>query len=314
MEPNRLKMILEDYEAYLQAEKQMAAPSIHQYVQAVRRFLGLARARPEALLLPPKWDWPQMDRRALEIHLNHLREQGFKPISVPLHIAALRNFFAWLHQQGFIRKSPARNLSSNYKVQTPAAPQGEAQTVAQMLMEAAPHRRPLAQSRIRLVLATLYGSMLPPRKVFHIQGLTQTQDQCALILADGDEKSFTVGETWGRLIDAYTTARSATLEALGLPTPPGEHPFWVDETGKAVSPERLGRHVRQEMTAAGLSGGATALAKLGGVHFRQNGGDVRSLQQLMGYKRLGSLDGMPKPAFKALQAQFNQFHPRHKPR
>ena len=103
-----LDTILSEYAAYLQAEKGMAEATRRGYLAAVNSLLEVARAFPRRLHLPADWGLEHLDKRALEIYLNHLHEERGRALStVALQAGALRAFFGFLQRRGYVGPHPA---------------------------------------------------------------------------------------------------------------------------------------------------------------------------------------------------------------
>ncbi|MBI4084202.1 MAG: site-specific integrase [Candidatus Lambdaproteobacteria bacterium] len=311
MEPLELSTVYREFAAYLQVEKGIAAATRRAYLKATERFLALCAGQPGALLLAPDWALAQLDRRAVEMHLGSLRtRRGWKTSSIALQATALREFFRFLHLKGHVAKNPLRGLRIGRVLQVPAPPAGDEAAVRALFPEASAG---LAELRLALLLELLYGCALRPAQAYRLTGID---------LAPGEREARLVfGETalgvplsaagCGR-VARYLEARRRALAGGGAPAglAPAAVPFWVDERGRACSPARLARAVARAMERAGLGGGAPALRQLAARHFRERGADVRSVQRLLGARRLGTLDRFQPPEFRDVVAQFRRLHPR----
>ena len=125
--------IVSEYVSYLQDEKGMAEPTCRGYQTAVTSLLAVARAHPRRLYLPKEWQLAHLDKRALEIYLNHLREErGWAPSTVALQASALRSFFAFLQSRGHVERNPARHLLPKLPPRNDTPPEGEEATVRRL--------------------------------------------------------------------------------------------------------------------------------------------------------------------------------------
>jgi len=296
-----LKKVFNEYSAYLQAEKGLAAATRRGYLKAAQRLLETAQRRPQGLLLPADWEWRHLDKRALEIYLNALRDtRGWKPASVSQQATALRAFFHCLQVKGHVARNPLRGLGPRLPPRHPAHPEGEVAAV-RALFQGRPET--LAEARTQLVLELLYGGGLRPAQAYRVQALQLRPDAVRLRLGE-EELELPLSTEGLARARAYLAARRAVVGRRA------EAPFWVDGGGRACSAAQLGRAVRQAMERAGLPGTPATLRLLAARHFSEQGGDVRSVQRLLRAKRLGTLDRYRPMEFRDVSEQLRRFHPR----
>jgi site-specific recombinase XerC len=301
--------IVSDYAKYLQAEKGLGASAQRSYVGAAESLLALARARPGQLFLPRDWGLEQLDKRALEVYLNHTREaRGWAPATVAMHAGALRAFFAFLQSRGLVERNPARSLLPKLPPRHLTAPAGEEEAVRALFRRPARRGKPrLTEAREQLLLELCYGAALRPAMIHRIRSLRVLPRAGLLRIAAGEETLDVPLAAAGlerarRYLEARREATGGKRRAA----------FWVDERGAACNPARLTRQVRAAMERVGLHGGPTLLRQLAARHFAERGGDTRSVQRLLRAKRLGSLDRYAPPDFQSVLRQFRQIHPRQR--
>jgi site-specific recombinase XerC len=304
MDQTTLTTIVSEYAAHLQAEKGLAAVTQEGYLAAVRAFLGRAAADPASLYLPAEWDLASLDKRALELHLNALRDRhGWKPESIAQQASALHAFFRYLQERRYIPHDPGRSLRPRLAEGPPRPPEGEEVAVLRLLA------RPgdtLESTRLLGLVELLYGAGLRPVQAYAITALTLDERDHSLTAEVPDAVLHAVVSEAGfaRLLGYLTQRRQVAGND-------GAAPFWIDRRGRACTPGRLARQIKQAMEAEGLAGGPAVLRQLAARHFAERGGDLRSLQRLLRTKRLGQLDRFqPDAPFRDLVAQFHKAHPR----
>ncbi|HEX7928831.1 MAG TPA: phage integrase N-terminal SAM-like domain-containing protein [bacterium] len=304
MDQTTLAAIVTEYAAHLQAEKGLAPVTQEGYLTAVKAFLGRAMADPAALLLSPDWDFPALDKRALELHLNALRDrQGWKPESIAQQASALHSFFRYLQERHYIPHDPGRSLRPRLPEGPPPPPEGDEAAVLRMLQGPGDT---LESARLLALVELLYGAGLRPAQAYGVSALEldERDHSITATLPDGPLQATVSVDGFERLL-GYLTARRAIVGN------DGGAPFWVDRRSRACTPGRLARQIKQAMEAEGLDGGPAALRQLAARHFAERGGDLRSLQRLLRTKRLGQLDRFqPDAPFRDLVAQFRKAHPR----
>ncbi|MBI3994106.1 MAG: site-specific integrase [Candidatus Lambdaproteobacteria bacterium] len=295
--------IVNEYARYLQAEKGIAAATRQGYRRAVTAFLALCAARPEALLLPPGWTLERIDKRSVEVYLTYLRrERGWRPASIARQVTALRSFFAYLQRQGLVTRNPLRTLQPDVPPADAEPPQGDEAAVLR-LFDVAPVT--LAQCRLLAVLELGYGLALRPSQIYAVREL-RVGARGGLVHIALEEQTLALQASPGGLRRLRDYLRQRRRIAQGR----ADAPFWIDERGRAVKPVRLARAATEAMTGVGLNGGLRHLRQLAALHFRERGGDVRSLQRLLRAKRLGRLDRYEPPAARDVVALFRLAHPR----
>ncbi len=290
-----------EYSTYLQAEKGIAETTRRSYLNVARDCIGKIAGRPEDFLLPPQWGWADIDRRAIEIYLNHLRDdRGWKSSSLRQQASALRAFFGFLQARGHIAANPIRSLFPPAPPREPAIPEGE-ETAARALFDQPAGG--LKQARLLAVLELIYGGGLRPSLVYGLRSARAGAAEVRLTADEGVLKLPLSRAGAARLRDYLALRAAATGKSRRAS-------LWVDDRGHAVSPARLARAVKRAMERAGLEGGGRELRQLSARHFRERGGDVRSLQRFLRAKRLGTLDRFAAPDYQEIAREFRRLHPR----
>ena len=303
MKQHSTEKILNQYGQHLQVDKLLSPASVKGYLGAARIFLLTCRTQGAALLLPDDWVWADLDKRAAETYLRHLEEvRHWKPGSIAFQLSALRALFRFLQARGLVERNPAVGLKAKGVIPPPAPIEGEEEAVRRLF--AAPARS-LASARVQLCMELLYGAGMRPSHVARIRQI-QHRDQQDLIRVDIDGKHIDLP------ISTEGKARLQRYEKLRteLAMAGREVPFWVDDSGRAVSAERLARAVKKELARVDLQGGPSLLRKLAALHFRQRGGDLRSTQQLLGTRRVGGMERYAQVEYLEVWKRFKQSHPR----
>ena len=309
MNHTSFKKILSEYSEYLQEEKQLRPSSVKLYLEAIRGLVAVLSNRPEALLIPIEWQWQDVDKRALEMYLNTLtKERDWRPNTQALQATALRTFFGWLARQGLLERSPARNIKPHVPRGTPSVPEGGEETVQRLFPGAANN---LDEARRQAVLELLYGGLLRPGLVYQASEINISKDGAGIDLTSGGETlAVSLSKHGIARIVSYLRMRKALSEVPAGDTEGGEAPLWLDSRGRTCRPPRLAREVKRAMEAAGLTGSGHDLRLLAARHFRERGGDLRTLRHLLGAKRLGELDRYGQMDFQTVANQLRSIHPR----
>jgi integrase/recombinase XerC len=324
MEATALTAIVNEYASHLQAEKGLAAPTRERYVALARGLLALCASEANALFLPDDWELQHVDRRVVETFLNTLKEErGWKPMSVAYYITSLSAFFRFLKARHHISVNPCARLRPRLDGGLGSPPEGATKAVLKMLDAEADT---LDGARRALLIELLYGASLKPSQAYGVTALEPDAAQARVRLRIGDTWSVHSLSLAGiARAERYLALRGEVLPSQGENDAPVEPapdsdaesdaarptPFWLDRRGRACSPQRLARQVTRAMQAVGLTGGPASLRVLAAKHFGEQGADIRSVQQLLGARRLGQLDRFQPPSdLKHLMTQFRRAHPR----
>jgi site-specific recombinase XerD len=303
--------ILSAYATHLAETRGFAEGTCKAYVAAARELLELLQARPHALLLPADAGLDALDRRALEIHLNHLRDaRGWRPATLAAHLRGLRALFEWLLLAGHVSADPTHGLRIGTEPNPTPLPEGDEARIHALFEQAGPG---LAGARLGLLLELIYGGGMKPIAAYGVQALQcdAAKGVARLRAAQGNLELPLTGDGLARA-EAYLGQRRAVLERMGE-GPEDEAPFWIGARGRGLGATALGKQVRAAMERAGFSGGAAALRRLAARHFRDRGADLRSLQRFLGARRLGGLSPYGQADFRRVAEELRRIHPRREP-
>jgi len=306
MQQELLTTIFTEYQAYLQEEKGLAEKSRQGYLRAARRFLNQCQAMPKALYLPADWGLDDLDKRALEIYLEHLRrERKWKERSLSQHASAIKSFFAYLHRRGLIARNPVRNLQPQYRRHTPDTPEGEQEAVRKLFGGRAGG---LSPSRTRMVMELIYGAGFRPSKAYRVQGLEPLpgadEDEAPnlrVLLAEGPHEVRLTAAGLGR-VEQYLAQRARVAGPAD--------PFWVNANGSPRGEQLLARDIKAAMEQVGLEGKPSLLWQLAARHFMERGGDLRSARTLLGARHLGAMERYARKDPREWLRKLREIHPR----
>ena len=306
-----LDSLTTDYSTFLQDEKGMAPSSRRSYLRAVANFLKIAQSQPERLFLPPDWAYAatpdealrQLDKRAVESYLNHLRiDKGWRPASLALQASALRSFFSFLQSRGHVERNPARSLKPRIPPREEIRPEGDEDAVLRLFTL---EGNTLGGARVLLLMELMYGGALQSSQVYAIRSLKVVRGEGKVKIETSD-LSLAVALGAGGL----ERARRYLEHRKGVVGRKKKAAFWVGENGAGLPAAQLAREIKREMERAELEPRPSLLRQLAARHFAERGGDTRSVRELLRAKRLGSLDRYAPISHKDVFRQFREIHPR----
>lgn len=299
METKVLQSLVYEYSRYLQDEKGLADTTCSGYLKQAEDCLSFLTIHADQVFLPKNWNWGDLDRRAVEMYMGQLRP-NMKPSTLHRIAGSLRSFFKFLETRGHIRKNILLGFSPGAPALDAPLPEDDTEAVQAMLEGG---RDTLESGRTLAVGELIYGAGLKPSTVYLLKSM-KLETQGVQVMTDQEEVlSKTLSASGVARLKAYLTHRNRVVST-------SSGPLWVGRKGQAVSAGRLGSDLRKTMERNNLNGGARMLRTLSAVHFKQAGGDVRSLKTFLGVKRIGRLDRFAPPDFKAVLEGFRKAHPR----
>lgn len=293
---------------HLGAERRMAANTVAAYARDVRQFLGFVqRHGGEPPSLATLRSLGVADVRAF---MADRRAGGASSRSLMRGLAGVRSFARFLERHGSGR------LAALAAVRTPSPPPllprplavAAATTVADPGVHAAGAREPWIAARDAAVLALLYGSGL---RISEALGLT-----VADIPAPGDGDTLTVTGKGGRTRMVPVLAPVLQLIAdyfMLCPYPRvADAPAFVGARGGPLSPRIIQLAMASLRGALGLPDTATphALRHSFATHLLSRGGDLRSIQELLGHASLSTTQVYTGVDAGRLMEVFRASHPR----
>lgn len=291
----------------LAVERRLSPRTLEAYARDVRQFLAfetLHLGRPCTLAalagLKP------LDVRAF---LAERRRQGVQSRSLMRQLAGLRSFARHLEAGGEGSASALVNVRAPRLPRTlprPLAP-GAARAVADPESRAADDRAPWIIARDAAVLALLYGAGL---RISEALGLTRRQapvdgrDAVTVLGKGGKSRTTPVIEPVSRAITDYLALCPWRLDPDG--------PLFVGARGGPLSPRIVQLAMAQLRGALGLPDSATphALRHSFATHLLARGGDLRTIQELLGHASLATTQIYTQIDAARLMSAYRAAHPR----
>ena len=246
---------------------------------------------------------------------------------------ALRDFRSWLaarHAQGFTATSTARALSTVrgyfryleknevlknaaiFHVRTPklakALPKSidESQAIASLEMVGFMHKQPWVQNRDAALLTLIYGCGLRISEALGLKVRDLKNGAPSLILTGKGNKQ--------RMVPVLPQIHEAIENykaACPFPLPPEEHLF-LGARGKPLNAAIFQKEIRNLRGALGLPESATphAFRHSFATHLLAGGGDLRTIQELLGHADLSTTQRYTKVDSERLLSAYSKAHPR----
>lgn len=293
----------ESWYRWLAKEKRFSKHTLRAYGQDLSGFLSfLSDHLGEAATLDDLRSLRQADFRA---YLSRRRNDGIEATSLARSLSAVRSFFRRLQKDGVVENAAA-NL-----IRTPKRPHSVPKPLsivaAQQVIDAADDAdtAPWLQARDAAILTLLWGAGLRLGEALGLDG----ED-----IPTGDSLTVTGKGNKQRLVPILPIVREAIAAYIRLspyPIAPGT-PLFYGARGKRVDPAIIQKAMRQARRALDLPETATphALRHSFATHLLAAGGDLRTIQELLGHASLATTQRYTEVDAEALLRVYGTAHPR----
>jgi len=239
-------------------------------------------------------------------YLAKRRSDGLDNASAARNLSVLRNFFGFLDRRGLAHNAAIRTLRSP-KAKS-GLPKPLSETDALEAVEAAGDfsDEPWVQKRDIAVLMLLYGAGLRIAEALGLNRRDWPKDDAPLRVTGKGRKT--------RILPLLPQIRASVDDYLALcPWRGGASgPLFVGVQGKRLNPRMVQGRMQQLRAALGLPDSATphALRHSFATHLLSAGGDLRSIQELLGHASLSTTQRYTGVDAARLLEVYDKAHPR----
>ena len=293
--------------AALRHERRLAAKSVEAYARDMRQFLAFLNEREET---PPRLaDFLDLAPRDLRAFLAHRRAENIDPRSLQRALSALRSFARHCDRAGLGRASAfsaLRSPKAGRRLPRPLAVP-DAKAVANVASRAGDIREPWILARDAAALGLCYGAGLRISEALSISRADapiSAVDQITIVGKGGKPRTVAIIAPVRKAIEDYLQLCPWTLSPAG--------PLFVGAKGGPLSPRIVQLAMEQLRGALGLPDSATphALRHSFATHLLARGGDLRTIQELLGHASLSSTQIYTAVDGARLLEAYRSAHPR----
>lgn len=299
---------LQGWLAQLAHERRLSPKTREAYARDVATFLGLLARHLGRQ--PDMASLSALHPRDVRAVIAARRAEGIEPRTQMRFLAAARSFGRHMEREGLGKVGALTAVRAPRIAKTLPRPvsAGEARALANPQTRAGEDREPWVLMRDAAVLSLLYGSGL---RISEALGLHRRDmplpgrgDQIIVHGKGGKMRMVPVLHTVLDVIDAYAQACPFELEP--------EKPLFRGAKGGALSPRIVQLAVERMRASLGLPDSATphALRHSFATHLLSAGGDLRSIQELLGHASLSTTQIYAAVDAAALMAAWRSAHPR----
>lgn len=294
---------LKEYLTYLQVEKGASPATLDGYRREVKRYLKT---------LDPSASPDSIDYQSIVVYLDELVALGYAPASLKRNVAAIKGFCKFMVQEGLA----SRNAAAIVKMPKVPAHLPAALSIEQVsaLLDQAFAPTP-AGMRDRAVLELLYGCGLRVSELVELN-LVEYDADGGLIRVFGKgskERMVPIGGTALGALTSYLLEARSLLHTKKTVAPPEGSAVFLNVRGKRLSRYGVYGIVVDYGERVGLEKlHPHSLRHSYATHILEGGGDLRSIQQLLGHVSISTTQIYTHVGRNLLREEYLSCHPRAK--
>ncbi len=298
-----LSAAIDGWRDWLRAERRAAANTVAAYDRDLAAFLKFLSEHLGGV--PGLSDLGNLRPADFRSYLAYRAMAGQAPTSTARAMSTLRGFFRRLQRQGLIDNPAIR------RVRTPKVPRVGPKSLsvahAQDLVSgyASPDTNPWIAKRDTAILMLLYGCGLRIGEALGLNAADAPAGDSMVITGKGGKQRMVPA------LPAVVTAIDDYRAACPFPLAP-EDPLFMGVRGKRLNPGVVQKTMRGLRGALGLPETATphALRHSFATHLLESGGDLRTIQELLGHASLSTTQRYTSAESDRIRAVYRDSHPR----
>lgn len=303
-----LQQQLNAWQEHLMHVKQVSPHTLSGYQQDIAQFLNFLHHYTSA---PLSLDALQaVDQRSLRAWLAERKQQGIGDGSNARAMSSLRNFFRYLHKEQGIENAAVFNLRTpRLKKPLPKALTEEDSLRALETLKDL-HPEPWVAKRDWALLTLIYGCGLRISEALSLTCGDIRQGDNGLRIRGKGRKERLVP-----LLPEVTHTVEEYLRACPyLQHPHPDAPLFLGVRGLALNPKVFQRQIQHLRAYLGLPDSVTphAFRHSFATHLLAGGGDLRTIQELLGHENLSTTQRYTHVDTARLMAAYKNAHPRAK--
>jgi integrase/recombinase XerC len=301
-EPQGINQLIAEFVRHLRAEKRASVYTVRNYQATLERFsLFLAGHLGRT---PDRAALERLELLDFRSFLSHRRDEGLGPASLKLELSALKSYYRFLSRRHDLQNDAIgamRGPKLKAKLPRPVDA-GGADALIALAGEA---KEPWVAARDVAILTLLYGAGLRISEALSLRISDAPFGEALRIKGKG-------GKT--RLAPLLPAIRTALGDYLSLrpAAKAASDPLFLSVRGKPLSARIVQRDMKKHARALGLDESATphALRHAFATHLLVAGGDLRSIQELLGHASIAATQRYTKIESEALLKTYRSAHPR----
>jgi len=300
-----LSKAVQNWRQWLGMERRASANTLDAYARDVARFTVFLT---DHLGQQPKLsDLRKLVTRDFRSYLASRTQDGLGQTSLARELSSLRTFFKWLEKESLCSADAISALQTRRPNQSLPRPLSAEDALDALRTIASLAPEPWLGLRDTAILLLMYGAGLRIGEVLGLN-ISDLPDNLSLRVTGKGNKTRIVP-----LLPAIPQAIQNYLAACPYDLK-SHDPIFVGRRGDRLNPGVVQRQVRLLRDTLGLPQSATphALRHSFATHLLENGGDLRTIQELLGHESLAATQRYTKVDSQRLKNVHHAAHPRNK--
>jgi len=288
--------------ASLAHERRASPHTLRAYGDDVARFIGFQAGHTGGAV--SEKTLAKLTPADIRAFITSRRSEGLGAGGVQRALAAVRSFYKFLAKEGILENAAARSI------RTPRVRRGlprplSVEDAGRAIDEAGEHKVEWMGARDAALLTLLYGAGLRISEALGLKrGDIPLGETLTVVGKGAKERSIPV-------LPLVATALNDYAAQIPFTGPPSS-PLFLSRRGKPMSPREAQGLMQRLRGALGLPEKATphALRHSFATHILQGGGDLRSVQELLGHASLSTTQVYTAMDTRQLMETYAKAHPR----
>jgi integrase/recombinase XerC len=291
------------WQAWLSAERRASPHTLDAYGRDLSAFLSfLSHYRGG---LPELADLGALEAADFRAYLAARTQEGLSKPSIARAMSTLRGFFKWLDRSGQLHNPAITTVRTPRPPKQVPRPLAEDEALETLSAAADIQDEPWMAARDLALFTLLYGCGLRLGEALALDVRHRPQADSMVITGKGNKQ---------RLVPVLPVVRDAIstyLDQRPYASDP-DTPLFIGARGKRLNPGVVQRQMRRLRALLGLGEKATphALRHSFATHLLSQGGDLRTIQELLGHSSLSTTQRYTEVDAARLAAVHKAAHPR----
>ncbi|MFZ3170777.1 MAG: site-specific tyrosine recombinase XerD [Carboxydocellales bacterium] len=294
-----MEKYISNYLNYLTVEKGLANNTREAYGRDLRQFTSFVA--PQKLT-----DISQVHKNQVMAYLLSLQKTGKVPATIARHLAALKGFFRFLVNEGFITKDPALNLESPKLCKK--LPHILSSAEVNILLEQ-PNGGQVAGARDKAMLEVIYATGVRVSELcsLNVQDLNLELGFLRCIGKGSKERIVPLGKMAITAVTAYLQLGRVKLLKI-----PAEQAMFLNHHGRRLTRQGFWKLIKKYTKEAGIQKEITphTMRHSFATHLLENGADLRAVQEMLGHADITTTQIYTHLTKNKIKEVYSRTHPR----
>ena len=284
------------YRTFLSEERHAAANTVDSYIRDIMKFTDF-------LEIGEKHDFANVNESDIRAYFLFLEESGRSPATVARCCAALKAFFNHLVDVGYLASSPTSGISLSYSAKKP--PRILSSMEITLLLEQ-PDVSDLKGCRDKAMIETLYATGIRVSELVKLDLSDINLTTGLIVCRNGRERIVPIHDAAIKAIELYLSFSRPKMASTS------ESSLFVNANGEQMTRQGFWKILKGYTEKAQIKEDVTPkmLRHSFAAHLLENGANLRTLQEMLGYAVISSTLAYKQVVNNHLKDAYTKAHPR----